>query len=72
MCALSCIRGNNVFDLELVVLLQPRLVCFTSLMASHFYVVQDIRQMSREQERATVYSPVCKAKGAPARRKSDV
>ena len=30
-----------------------------------YYVAQDIRQMSREQERETVYSPVCKAKGSP-------
>ena len=29
------------------------------------FVAQDICQMSREQERETVYSPVCKAKGAP-------
>ena len=30
-----------------------------------YYVAQDTRQMSREQKRETVYSPVCKAKGAP-------
>ena len=29
-----------------------------------YYVAQDIRQMSREQERETVCSPVCKAEGA--------
>ena len=30
-----------------------------------YYVAQDIRQMSREQEHQTVYSPVCKSNGAP-------
>ena len=26
-----------------------------------YYIAQDVREMSREQERETVYSPVCKA-----------
>ena len=31
-----------------------------------YYIAQDIRQMSREYERETVYIPVCKAKGEGA------
>ena len=30
-----------------------------------YYIAQDIRQMWREEERETVYRPVCKAKGVP-------
>ena len=65
MRALSCIRGNKVFELEVVVLLQPRSSLFHVPNGFTYYVAQDIRQMLREQGRETVYSPICKASGAP-------
>ena len=47
MRALSYIRGNKVFELELVVLAAPSSL-FHVPNGFAYYLAQDIRQMSRE------------------------
>ena len=59
MRALSCIRDNKVFELELAEAAPSSLFHVPHGFA--YYVAQDICQMSREQEREIVYSPVCKS-----------
>ena len=57
MRALSCIRGNKVFELERVGLLQPRLVCITSLMA-RWRASMNVKQSTAASAKGAQKSPM--------------